>query len=92
MKLKRKPYGPVIEIIIMAIVISVLCLILHLIGFSGYKTEAGTFETTLMVINNIFSKEGIKYLLNNTLAHFQTLEPLVLIIVSLIAVSIMEAR
>ncbi len=91
MKLKRKPYGPVIEIIIMAIVISVLCLILHLIGFSGYKTEAGTFETTLMVINNIFSKEGIKYLLNNTLAHFQTLEPLVLIIVSLIAVSIMEA-
>lgn len=91
MKRKKRPLGPVVEIVLMAIIVSVMCLIFNLIGFSGYKTEAGTFETTLMVINNIFSKEGIKHILNNTLVNFQTLEPLVLIIVSLIAISIMEA-
>lgn len=91
MKRKKRPLGPVVEIVLMAIVVSILCLIFNLIDFSGYKTEAGTFETTLVVINNIFSKQGIKHLLNNTLVNFQTLEPLILIIVSLIAISIMEA-
>lgn len=91
MKRKKRPLGPVVEIVLMAIFVSILCLIFNLIDLSGYKTEAGTFETTLIIINNIFSKEGIKHLLNNTLVNFQTLEPLILVIVSLIAISVMEA-
>lgn len=91
MKRKKRSMGPVVEIILLTVIISVLCLLFSLIGFSGYTTEGGTFETTLVVINNFFSTAGIKHILNNSLVNFQTLEPLVLVILSLIAVSILEA-
>lgn len=91
MKRKKRTMGPVVEIILIAVVITALCFLFSLIGFSGYITEGGTFETTLIVIKNIFSTEGIKHILNNSLINFQTLEPLVLVILSLIAVSILEA-
>lgn len=91
MKKKKRNIGPVVEILIMIVIVTFLCLFMNLLGVSGYKTEGGSFETTLMVIKNIFSVSGIKYILNNTLINFQTLEPLVLIILSLIAVSILEA-
>ena len=91
MKKKRRSIGPVIEIIIMAVIVSVICFLLSLIGANGYTTEGVTFETTLVIIKNIFSTSGIKYALNNSLINFQTLEPLVLVILSLIAISILEA-
>lgn len=91
MKRKKRTIGPVVEILIMIGIISILCLIFNLIGFSGHKTEGGSFETTLVEIKNIFSVAGIKHILNNSLVNFQTLEPLALVILSLIAVSILEA-
>ena len=91
MKTKKRAMGPVVEILLTIGILGVLCLILSLIGVSGYKTEGGTFETTLLIIRNIFSTAGLKHLLNNSLVYFQTLEPLVLVILSLIAVSILEA-
>ena len=91
MKRKKRSIGPVVEIILFAVIISIICLFLSLLGTKGYKTEGGTFETTLVVINNFFSTSGIKHILNNSLVNFQTLEPLVLVILSLIAVSILEA-
>ena len=63
----------------------------HLFKTSGYITEGGTFETTLVIVNNIFSGEGLKHILDSTLTNFQVMEPLVLIILSLIATSILEA-
>lgn len=91
MKRKKRTIGPVVEILIMCVGVTVLCFLFNLMGASGYKTEGGTFETTLVVINNIFSTAGIKHILNNSLVNFQTLEPLILVILSLIAVSILEA-
>ena len=91
MKRKKRSMGPVVEIILIAVIVSVVCLLFNLIGASGYKTEGGTFETTLVVVKNFFSTAGIKHILNNSLVNFQTLEPLVLVILSLIAVSILEA-
>lgn len=91
MKRKRRAIGPVVEILLMICGIAILCLLFSLIGVSGYTTEGGSFETTLVIIRNIFSASGIKYILNNSLVNFQTLEPLVLVILSLIAVSILEA-
>lgn len=90
-KRKLKTMGPVVEIIMLVIIVSVLSLIFHLLKTSGYKTEGGTFETTLVIINNIFSTKGIKNLLTTAFTNFQTLEPLIMIILSLIAVSILEA-
>lgn len=91
MKRKKRLIGPVVEIILLIGIVALVCFLFNLLGFSGYKTEAGTFETTLIVINNILSKSGIKHILNNSLVNFQTLEPLVLVILSLIAISILEA-
>ena len=90
-KNKMKSTGPIVEIIGLILIISVLSLIFSLLKSSGYKTEGGTFETTLVVVNNLFSSKGIKHILDSTLTNFQLLEPLVLIILSLIATSILEA-
>lgn len=91
MNKKKRTMGPVVEILFIAGIVSVLCLLFSIIGFRGYKTEGGSFETTLVIVKNIFSPSGIKYILNNSLLNFQTLEPLVLVILSLIAISILEA-
>lgn len=91
MKNKKRSVGPVIEILFFIGVVSLLSFIFKISEISGHTTEAGTFETTLVVIKNIFSRQGIKHILDNTLVNFQTLEPLVLIILSLIAISILEA-
>ena len=90
-KKKLKTMGPVVEIIMLIVIVSVLSLIFHLLKASGYRTEGGTFETTLVIINNIFSTKGIKNLLTTTFTNFQTLEPLIMVMLSLIAVSILEA-
>ena len=91
--MSKKKYfiGPVVEIIFLGLIISIICLVLNLIKTRGYITEPQTFETTLVIIKNIFSKAGIKYIISNTVSNFRALEPLVLVILSLIAVSIMDA-
>ena len=88
---KIKTMGPVVEIILIIAFVSILSFLLNLFNVKGYITEAGTFETTLVIVNNILSFDGIKHILNNTLTNFQSLEPVVLMILSLIAVSILEA-
>ncbi len=90
-KNRKYSMGPVVEIILIILFVSVGCFLLNLFGANGYITDARTLETTLTIINNIFSRSGIKHLLNTALTNFQTLEPLVLVILSLIAVSILEA-
>lgn len=91
MKKKRRTIGPVVEILIMIAVVSLLSLLFNAFKMSGHTTEGGTFETTLVIVKNIFNIDGIKHILNNSLVSFQTLEPLVLVILSLIAISILEA-
>ena len=90
-KNKLKAMGPVVEIILLILLVSVFSLIFSLFKMSGFITEGGTFQTSLVVINNVFSSDGLKHILDSTLTNFQQLEPLVLIIISLIATSILEA-
>lgn len=87
-KLKRT--GPITTIIFLIIVVSVISFVLNLLGVRGFTTEAGTLETSIVTINNVISKDGIKYILNNTIVNFQMMQPLVYLIISLIAVSILE--
>ena len=87
-KLKRT--GPITTIILLILGVSVISFILNLLGVRGYTTEAGTLETSLVTVNNVISKDGIKYILNNTIINFQMMQPLVYLIISLIAVSILE--
>lgn len=90
-KNKLKAMGPVVEIIWLILFVAVLSFLFKMFKISGYITEGGTLETSLVTANNVFSGDGIKHILDSTLTNFQLLEPLVLIIISLIATSILEA-
>ncbi len=91
-RIKRnlKKQGPITTIIILTLIISLISLVLSLFKVSGNITEAGTLETSVITINNIFSKNGIKYLLNNSIVNFKLMDSIIYIIMSLIAVSILE--
>ena len=92
-KLKRnlKKQGPIITIIFLCFVIALVSLVLSIFKVSGNATEAGTLETSIVTVNNIFSKEGIKYILNNSIMNFTLMDTIVYLIMSLMAVSILEA-
>lgn len=91
MNLRKTKFGPTFEIAAMTIIVSIICLLLKLLNVTGLITNLRTFETTLVEFKNIFSGDGIRYVLNNSLINFQNLQPLILIIVSLVAISVMEA-
>lgn len=92
-KKEKKMLGPVITIIIMTFVIVILSAIFSWLGITGNQTAIinGSLETSLTTANNILTREGIKYIFTNVITNFQIFEPLVLLIISLITVSIGEA-
>ena len=84
--------GPVIILIILTIIVMISSAILSWLDFDGQKTAIvnGTLETSLVIIKNIFTVDGIKYLFGNVVTNFKIFEPLVLLIIALIAISISE--
>ena len=89
---KDRLYGPVLVLLLLIGFVSILSLILSVIGFDGYKTVIanGTLETTLITIKNVISLEGLRFIIGNAVQNFSSLEPLFLIIISLIGISICE--
>ena len=92
-RFKGKVYGPIVAILILTFLIMIVSSVLSLLGFEAEKTviSNGHLETNLVVVNNIFSWEGLKYLASGIITNFMLFEPLVLLIISLIAVGIGEA-
>lgn len=96
-KLKKKRhnklFGPIVTILLLTFLIMIVSSILSLVGFEADKTiiNNGQLETNLVTVNNIFSMEGLKYLASGIITNFMLFEPLVLLIISLIAVGIGEA-
>lgn len=84
--------GPVSTIIILTAVMAILSLILSMIGFQGNKTYIGTdsLETSLVVVKNIISLDGIKYIIGNIVTNFISFKPLSVMIISLIGIGILE--
>lgn len=91
-KKKDRKYGPVLVLMLLIAFVAILSFILPLLGIEGYKTVAtnGTLETSLLTIKNIISLDGIKFIIGNAVHNFSALEPLVLIIISLLGISICE--
>lgn len=92
-KKKKKVFqGALSTVLIMCLIVMVLSLFLSLIGFEGRKTyiSNGVLESSLVTVNNIFSVNGFKYLFTNAITNFKMFEPLVLLIISLIGVSIAD--
>ncbi len=94
MKKKKKKIfqGALSTILIMCVIVMFLSLIFSLIGFEGYETYISNnkLESSLVTVNNIFSVNGFKYLFTNSITNFKLFEPLVLLIISLIGISIAD--
>lgn len=90
---KNKVLGPILVIGVITITIMIISSIMSLIGIEGQvvDTTNGSIEMTMVMINNIFSIDGIKFLISNTITNFRLIEPLALLIISLIAVSIVDS-
>lgn len=91
-KRKKVSQGALLTILVMCFAVMVLSSLLSLFGFQGYQTyiSNGTLESSLVTVNNIFSVNGIKFLFNNSVLNFKLFEPLVLLIISLIGISIAD--
>ncbi len=87
----KKTLGPIVIMILISLGIMVASFLLNKLGLQAVLTEVGTSETTIVTVNNIFSKEGIQYIFGSAVSNFRTIEPLIYIAISLIAVSILEA-
>ena len=82
--------GPVITIIALIILIIGVSSVCSVFGVDGEITSIsnGTLETSNTTVKNIFSEEGLKYLFSSPVQGFKLFEPLVLLIISLMAISI----
>lgn len=85
-KKKKHLISSIITMIVMILVISILSLILSKLNIDSNQTSIvnGSLETSIVIIKNIFSKEGLIYLFNN----INILKPFILVIVSLMCTSI----
>ena len=90
---EKKMLGPVIAIILLTMITIGLSTTFSLLEIDAEKTEIvrDSLETSLVTVNNILTKEGIIYVLNNVVKNLQVFEPLFLLIISLITISIGEA-
>ena len=84
--------GPVSTIIILTAVMAILSFILSIFGFQGNKTYIGngSLETSLVVVKNIISIDGIKYIIGNVVTNFISFKPLAVMIISLTGIGILE--
>lgn len=91
-KKSTKVYGPIFVMGIIIVSLAILSLVLSWFGFEGEKAliNYGNLEMSTVTVNNILSVDGIRYFFSTALTNFRLLEPLALIIISLIATSIAE--
>ncbi len=94
MKKKRNILlGPVITIIILTFAITIISSICSVLGVDGEVTKvaSGSLETSIVSVKNIISKDGLRYFFSSPVETFKNFKPLVLLIISLMAVSIGKA-
>lgn len=84
--------GPVSTILFLTVLISIVSFVLSLVGFQGNKTYIGNgeLETSLVVVKNIISADGIKYIVGNVVTNFINFKPLAIMIIALIGIGIVE--
>ena len=94
MKKKReiKRLGQVITIIILILVVIFSSTVCNLLEITAERTEIAreSLETSIITVNNVLTKDGIKFLLDNMMSNVQVFKPIYLLIVSLIIMSIGE--
>ncbi len=92
-KRNKKMLGPVITIFILTFIIVILSAVFSLLQISADKTVIGntSLESSVITVNNILTKDGIKYIFSNIIENLKNFEPIALLIMSLISISIGES-
>lgn len=91
-KKEKKTFSPIITLSLLIVITMIVTSALSLLNVEGSKTviEGNTLETSIVVVNNIFTKNGLTNFFGNIITNLQLLKPLVLIILSLMATSILK--
>ena len=89
---KKYTIGPSSSIIILTIIVGILGTALSIFNIEGTITniENGVLSTTTTTFKSLMTSSAIKYIFSNIVVNFKMYEPLVLLIISLIGVSICE--
>lgn len=90
---KKIQIGVVTSLIILIIIAMIISLFLSAMGVNSQQVSInnGLLESTLVSAQNIFSIDGIKFVIGNAVSNFRIFEPLVVLIISIICVSILES-
>lgn len=94
LKLKKFYLHPVTAFILLTLLVMIISGILHLIGLeSTYTTinSAGKEETNLVVVENLFSFEGLKYIISSASTNFISFTTLSNLLIALIGLGIAQA-
>lgn len=89
-KHKKRSYSPIFMLIILTLIIMLVSFAFDLFGIEGQKAAIvnGTLETSLTTVKNIFSVTGLQYIFTHITSNSVVLEPLVLLIISLMGISV----
>lgn len=87
---KRKLLSPIITMLILIVVALIVSSLFAIFNVDGTQTtiENGILENSIIVVRNIFSKEGLSHFFSNVITNFNLLQPFVLILLSLMAISV----
>lgn len=91
-KNKKTMLGVATTILIVTFITIILSAVLSKFGFQAEKNivSNGIFTVSFTSIKNFLSVDGIKYLFGNVVLNFRMLEPIVLVIISIISFGILE--
>lgn len=99
-EVRRTYVGPIVMVIIMTISVMIVTSLLSLFGFNAQKAVVVTtkyadipytIEMTMTIVKNIFSLDGLKFLISNVVFNFGLFEPLMLFIIILMSYSLAES-
>ncbi|MEG2322593.1 MAG: AbgT family transporter [Bacilli bacterium] len=90
---QKRLLAPIITMIILILIVAIGSSILSFLNVEATQTMivGGSLETTVSIVKNIFSKEGVIHFFSNIITNFSLLEPFILLIISLMAISIGKA-
>ena len=92
-KTKNFALGPIATLIIMIFVVAIISFIFSKLGVTTNKSEIvnGEISTVNIGVNNILSKEGIKYFFSSILSGFKNLDAIYIFIVAMIGIGFADA-
>ena len=95
LKLKKFYFHPVTAFILLTFLVMLLSGIFSALGMQAtYQTlnqSTGNLETNIVLVENLFSFDGIKYILSNASKNFISFTTLSNLLIALIALGIMQA-